>query len=395
MRSQMPSHATESAPTNPLRAVNVADPDEVVEAIRVALDGGAAVLPFSSQHSIAVERLCAEHPVVDGDIALLIRTSGTTGEPKAVALSRSALRASAVATQAALGGAGQWLVALSPEVIAGAQMLVRSIVAGEQPIFCLGQFRPERFIEAAQTLTAERRYTSLVPVQLTRLLEHVEANPAGGEDARAVLARFDAVLLGGQAAPNALVDHARALGINIVRTYGSTETASGCVYEGQAVGDTELRFQDGELRVAGSSLAAGYLDDAALTADRFVLADGRRWFRTHDTAELVGGKLRVTGRVDNVFVSGGVKVSVDELERFITGLEGWHEAVVLARDDETWGQRAEVCVVGASPSFESMQDAVRIAFGPAWVPTTVHELTQMPLLASGKPDRATLVALIS
>lgn len=395
MRSQMPSHAAESAAMHPLRMVNVADPDEVLEAIRVALDGGTAVLPFSSQHSIAAERLCAEHPVIDGDIALVIRTSGSTGEPKAVALSSFALRASAEATQTALGGHGQWLVALSPEVVAGAQMLVRSIAAGERPVFCLGQFRAENFIEAARTLTAERRYTSLVPVQLARLIEHVEANPAGVEDARAVLARFDAVLLGGQSAPTALVDHARALGMNIVRTYGSTETASGCVYEGQPVGDTELRIQDGELWVAGSSLAAGYLDDVALAAGRFVLADGRRWFRTHDAAELVGGQLRVTGRIDNVFVSGGVKVSIDELERFISGLDGWREAVVLARDDDTWGQRAEVCVVGAAPSFELMQDAVRTTFGPAWVPITVHELTEMPLLPSGKPDRAALITLLS
>jgi O-succinylbenzoic acid--CoA ligase len=155
-----------------------------------------------------------------------------------------------------------------------------------------------------------------------------------------------------------------------------------------------LRIHDGELWIAGSSLASGYLDDARLTAERFVLAEGRRWFRTHDAGKLFGGRLTVTGRIDNVFVSGGVKVSLDELERFIVTLDGWHEAVVIARDDETWGQRAAVCLVGTLPDTDAMQDAVRSQFGPAWVPTTVHRLTEMPMLASGKPDRAALGTML-
>lgn len=405
MPRPMSTHHAEPTPTHPLRAVDSSEPEALLEALQVALNGGDAVLPCGANTEVAAREVVAAHPAVAGDVALVIRTSGSTGTPKAVALSRSALLASARATHAALGGGGQWLVALSPEVVAGAQMLVRSLVSGEHPVFCTGQFSAERFLAAAKTLTAERRYTSLVPLQLARLVEFADGNGDGdadgdvaadsesAADARRVLSRFDAVLVGGQNAPEPLIDAARKLGMTIVRTYGSTETASGCVYEGRAVGDTELRIENGELWVAGSTLAEGYLDDAALTDERFVTVEGRRWFRTHDRAELRDGRLTVTGRLDNVFVSGGVKVSLDELERFIQNRDGWRSAVAVSFDDETWGQRAGVCVVGPAPDFAALQNDVRSTFAPAWVPVAVREMDELPSTASGKPDRVALAKL--
>lgn len=395
----MTSPSADSASVHPLRAVDTADRAALLGALRSALEGGDAVLPFGAQSETAVEQLLAAHPLVPRDVALVIRTSGSTGTPKAVALSRAALLASAEATHVALHGGGQWLLALAPEVIAGAQVLVRSLVSGEQPVFCTGHFTAERFIAAAQTMTAQRRYTSLVPLQLARLVQFIEADGAearrsqAGVDARTVFARFDAILVGGQTVPESLVASARALGANIVRTYGSTETSSGCVYEGEAIGDTVLRIEAGELWIAGSTLAEGYLDDATLTAERFVTQAGSRWFRTHDHAEIRDGRLAVMGRLDNVFVSGGVNVSLDELQRFIHQLDGWHDAVVVAFDDETWGQRAGVCAVTPAPDFYSLQEAVRAAFAPAWVPAALHEVEQLPVLASGKPDRAAIAKL--
>lgn len=377
---------------HPLRAVDVSDPQAALDAIREALAGTVAVLPHRTQVNDACEQLVAQYPSVDASLALVIRTSGSTGEPKAVALSRAALQASAEATHAALGGPGQWLVALSPEVIAGAQMLVRSAVSGENPVWCLGQFTAERFVSAAKTMTGTRRYTSLVPVQLDRLLDSVEGQDAPAH-ALSVLTRFDAILVGGQAAPESLIARARSLGMHIVRTYGSTETASGCVYEGVPVGDTELRTVDGELWVASSSLASGYLDDAELTAERFVFVDECRWFRTRDAGEVIDGRLELTGRLDNVIVSGGVNVSLDVLERFVNAQPGWQGALVVGRTDPTWGQRPVVCIVGSAPEFSGLQATVRESFGPAWVPNEVRELTEVPLLPSGKADRLALAKL--
>ncbi|MDF1477957.1 AMP-binding protein [Leifsonia sp. H3M29-4] len=365
--------------TRPLAVVDSRDVPAVLEGLRAALSGdGPAIMPHpGTPHGLP--------PVVERRVAVVVETSGSTGRPKRVALSGDALLASAAASDSQLGGPGQWLLALPAHYIAGINVLVRSLAAQTEPAIMDPEgFTPERFALAAADLGAERWFTSLVPVQLARLIED--------DTVLELLRRFDRILVGGQAVPVPLAARALELGLSVTRTYGSSETSGGCVWDGAPIGDTEVRIVDGRVELAGSVLAEGYLDDPGRTALAFPQRDGRRWYRTDDTGELVDGALRVTGRADDVIVSGGVKVSLAEVELAVRGIPGLAEAVVVAVPHPQWGE-VPVVVATNSPPLETVRDAVAAALGPAAAPNRVLLLDTIPTLASGKPDRLTIAAL--
>lgn len=379
-----------------------------------ALAGGSPIRPvIDAPIGDAQADYTGPSPDLPAGTAVVIRTSGSSGIPKSVALSAAALRASAEATHERLGGPGQWLVALPTQLISGLQMLVRSSVAGTAPVFYDGPFDPVALLEAADAMTHERRYVSLVPVQFARLLDLAERD----DDAAEALRRFDAVLVGGQAVTLELRRRAHALGVALKRSYGMSETAGGCVYDGVEIGDTLVRIRGGEVQLAGPMLALGYLGDAALTNERFVTEpSGARWYRTGDAGELLGGMLTVTGRLDRVIISGGINVSLDEVERVVRALPGWAEAVALGAPDREWGERVHLVraasaeaagartgaertaadrLAGADAatepaSFAQAAEAIRAALGVAAVPAGDRTVAEIPRLAGGKPD---LVAL--
>lgn len=375
-------------PERPLLTLDPGDWRAVHAALRERLDGdGPAVFPAA----------VADAPTAVGErIALVIQTSGTTARPKRVALSESALRASAEATEAALGGPGQWLLCLSPAFVAGSQQLVRSILAGAEPIAGpLRGFDAPAFAASLEGLTAQRRYTALVPAQLARLVDAGEESPGLQE----AVASVDAILVGGQALPVPLADRARALGYRIVRTYGSSETATGCVYDGRPVGETRLRIVDGVLEISGPTLAEGYLGDADATAAAFHVDDGVRWYRTGDRAEWAAdGTVRVLGRADNVLISGGVKVPLDRVEGVVRELHGFEAAVVVRATSVEWGE-VPVVVVAGRPAVSARLDEVRKrvggVLGAAARPAAVVALPELPLLATGKPDRRAIEQLVA
>jgi O-succinylbenzoic acid--CoA ligase len=195
------------------------------------------------------------------------------------------------------------------------------------------------------------------------------------------------VLVGGQATPGALLDRATAAGIRVRRSYGSSETSGGCVYDGAPIGTTAVRVVDGEVWLGGPSLAEGYLGDSELTAERFVTADGARWFRTADGGSFDGERLTVSGRRDDVLISGGVKVALAAIERVLREQPGLHDAVVVAVPDERWGEVP--IAVTASTSFDEDAAAASVAteLGAPARPARVLAVTALPLLSSGKVDR--------
>lgn len=324
--------------------------------------------------------------------AVLVRTSGSSGVPKAVALTAEALIKSAEATHEALGGAGQWLVTLPAHLISGLQMLVRSQVAGIEPVFFDGPFDPAALLDAAERMEHPRRYVSLVPVQFARLLDLAETDPAAADTLRG----FAAVLVGGQAISLELRQRAHELGVNLRRSYGMTETSGGCVYDGVEIGDTRVRIRDGEVQLSGSCLASEYVGDEVLTNKIFIEDRGTRWYRTGDAGELLGGMLTVTGRLDRVIISGGVNVSLDEVERVARELPGWQNVVALGTPHPEWGERATLVVEADSvaaakaATFEQMCTEIKQQLGAAAVPVWVNHIEVMPRLSGGKPN---LVAL--
>lgn len=360
---------------------------ELADALRAALDGsGPAVLPLSAADPRRAEllaRMAPDRPVEPGT-ALIVATSGSTGAAKGVLLSSAALTASATATHARLGGPGRWLLTLPAHHVAGVQVIVRSLLAGHEPAV---RTPAQTFAEAADQLFRGPGpyYTSLVPTQLGRLVEEP-----------GVLRRFDAVLLGGAAAPAPLLDRARAAGIRVVTTYGMSETAGGCVYDGHPLDGVGVRIVDGLVELSGPTLASGYRLDPDATAASFTGG----WFRTNDLGTLrPDGTLQVHGRADLVINTGGVKVAPTAVEDVLLAQSGVAEACVVDLPDEEWGQLVAAAVVPADPAAppraEDLRDAVRAALGGPSVPKLVRFTDALPLSGPGKADRSGVRAMLA
>ncbi len=311
---------------------------------------------------------------------LVVLTSGSTGDAKRVELSASALRASAAATLDRLGGPGQWVLALGAYHVAGVQVIVRSVLASTSPV--LLDDHPD-LAAATTALTGQRRYLAIVPTQLHRWLRV--------DSAVAALCDYDAVLVGGAAARPNLLDEARGRGVNVITTYGMSETCGGCVYDGVALDGVALALGTaGQIRVAGPVLFDGYVDQPALTGD--VLRDG--WLHTPDLGRFdEDGRLVVLGRADDVIVSGGIKVALPAVEQRLAAMPGVAEVAVVGAPDEEWGMRVVAVVATGSPAYDldAVRDFVSDTLPREWAPTRVVALDRLPLLSSGKVDRQALL----
>lgn len=364
------------------------------------------------------------------DTALVVPTSGSTGSAKAVALSLAALRASqdatarlfaADGTAADTAGHGFWLPLLPPTHIAGVQVLARAHRTGQvlglpgpalpEPLPDLrGHFDAAAFVELAGPVLAQAEraglpaLTSLVPTQLTRIV-----TGATGDDARArgLLKRFAAVLVGGAATSPDVLARARGQRIAVRTTYGSSETAGGCVYDRRPLPGVTLSVRDpdetgaGRLEIASPTLALGYLTaDGAPGFSALAPPDAdERRFVTSDLAELdADGALTVLGRADDVIITGGRKVLPQDVERAIDRslmLRGLvRSAVVVGVPDPEWGQRVEALVTldegaDAAEAAALVRSALRTTEVPAhMIPKQVHVVAELPLLGIGKVDRA-------
>lgn len=407
--------------TRQLRRVSAADPMAVMQALRGALDrSGPAVLPVAATNAAAAAGsrpsnvIGAEEKEVPDTVpqstALVIETSGSTGIPKRVLLSADAVLASVAASETALGGPGQWLLALPTHYVAGVQVLARSLAAGTTPeVLPPGPFDARAFAVATSRLDGDLRFTSLVPAQLLTLVDAA----TDSRRVRRALQSYDAILIGGQRLDAVLAERADRLGARVVRTYGSSETAGGCVYDGVPLPGAQARVVDGQIELAGPMLADGYLGDPERTDAAFHSAPDaegilRRWYRTGDTGTVEAGRVSVTGRIDNVIISGGTNVSLDRVEEAVRALDGFGSAIVVGVDDARWGQVPVVALFAdgrADGRFDADADAdsdaratvrahVAALIGVAAQPAAVVTLGTMPTLSSGKPDRRRIRSLV-
>ncbi|GAB7192602.1 o-succinylbenzoate--CoA ligase [Kineococcus sp. NUM-3379] len=380
-------------------------------ALRAALDGsGPALLPHAAD-AAPPAALRPGEPLAPGEdeesdpTAVVVATSGSTGDPKGALLPAAALRASGIATHARLGagpgdGAGEggdvrWLLALPAHHVAGLQVLLRSLPAGTEPAVCdlTGGFTPTAFAAAAARCTASRRFTSLVPTQLLRLLE------AGGAATEA-LASFDAVLVGAAATPPVLLERAREAGVRVVTTYGASETCGGCVYDGVPLDGVHVSADPttSRLTLAGDVVARGYRarpGDPAFGTD----PAGRRTFTTDDAGVLSTGpggpvRLEVLGRLDDLVTTGGLKVAPALVEGVLVQHPGVAEAAVVGVEDARWGQRLVAVVVPAEgagePALGELRAFVTARLAAHAAPRQLVVLRGLPLRGPGKPDRRAL-----
>ena len=327
---------------------------------------------------------------VGPDAALVITTSGSTGVPKGVELSATALLASARASVARIGAApgDTWLCVLPAGHISGIQVMVRALVCGTETVHV--PFDVDIVLETARVL---RPHVSLVPTQLRRLL-------AAGAD----LSMFGTILLGGAAAEPSLLASARAAGGHVVTTYGMSETCGGCVYDGVPLDGVDLRIDSqepgapGRVLIGGPTLLTAYRMPPGTEEDPEALTEapsGRRWLRTNDLGRLDSeGRLHVLGRMDEVINTGGHKVVPGQVEALVSEHPKVVESVVVGRPDPEWGERVCAVVVPADPtdppSLEELRSYLREMLPPYTAPKELELRSAIPMLASGKPD---LVAL--
>lgn len=373
-----------------LRPISVAAGAEalaILPALADALeDRSPALLPVPADdardRALLTTALRAGEPI-DDDVAVVVATSGTTGTPKGAMLTAVALRASAEATHNRLGGPGQWLLALPAEHIAGLQVLVRSLIAGTTPVAIAPNFAPADLVAAIDQMDpGTRRYTAMVAAQLAKVLHHDEATAA--------LARLDAVLIGGGPIPAAVAEPAVAAGINVVRTYGMSETAGGCVYDGFPLDGVRVRLDDSRILLGGPVLAKGYRNP--VWPDPFAEPG---WFRTDDYGLIdESGALRVLGRVDDAISTGGLTVLPQVVEAAVNTHPAVAESVVFGVPDDRLGQRVVAALVlkpGAeAPSVDDLRTHVARTLDRTAAPREIHILTRLPRRGIGKVDRRAL-----
>lgn len=361
---------------------------EILPVVHDMLAGRASLLPVpadDARESSLLTTSLRAGAKVDDDVAVVVPTSGTTGIPKGALLTAAALTASAEATHHRLGGPGSWLLALAAHHIAGLQVLVRSVVAGTTPVALRPSFEPSELPSAVDALGRGRRYASLVAVQLDKALRD--------ERAAETLATLDAVLIGGGPMPAGLAERAAGAGISVVRTYGMSETAGGCVYDGLPLNGVRVRITNGgRIALGGRTIAKGYRNP--VDPDPFAEPG---WFRTDDVGTLdAAGRLTVLGRVDDAISTGGLTVMPQIVEGVLATHDAIAECAVFGVPDERLGQRVVAAVVPAAghgpPTPAELREHVAATLDATAAPREYHVVDELPRRGIGKIDRRALTA---
>jgi len=357
-----------------LVCLDVTQGPDTVGTIRRLWDAGHAVFPLDQRLPATAKRaliaavrptriieangetsLPDGAPAEPGD-AVVVVTSGSSGEPKAVVHTHDSVVASARATSARLGVTADdiWLACLPISHIGGLSVVMRSMVTGV-PVIVQPKFTVEGYEHAANDGAT---LVSLVHTALSRVDAH----------------RYRTVLLGGSAAPIDLPG-------NVVTTYGMTETGSGVVYDGHALDGVEIRIVDGEIHIRCDMLMRGYRN-APTTID----ADG--WLHTGDIGSMSNdGRLTVTGRRGDMIISGGENIYPREIEDVIAEVPGVHEVAVVGVDDTEWGQHVTALFTvmpGASVDEQMVLEHCRSRMASYKKPKDVRIVDSFPLNSTGK-----------
>ncbi len=334
-------------------------------------------------------------PTVDSPIAVVLATSGSTGTPRGVELTASALTYAATAIHDGLRPC--WVAALPLTSVGGFNVMVRALQSGVTPVAVsslggAGPFTADAFADAVDAALASGSpvFTSLVPAQLPRLLSDER-----GTDALRACAR---VLVGGAPLRRSLASTCSDLGISVSTTYGMTESAGGCILDGAPLPGVGVEILDpdetgtGRIVLTGPTIAARYREDTAATAEAFL--DGA--FRTQDLGlwrEQPGGpRLTVTGRIDDVVIISGVNVSVSAVESVIADQPHVEAAAVVVAPRE--GGEGSLCAYMVADASVVDTAAVRARvverLGAAARPRLLRTIDRLPYLPNGKIDRVAL-----
>jgi len=293
--------------------------------------------------------------------AVVIGTSGSSGSPKEVALTATALISSARASNKFINAkpGETWSLLLPLTHIAAVNVIIRAIELGTLPID----------LRNHEGEYPKANYTSIVPTQLfralngdVRLLNHLKSAKT--------------VLVGGAALSQSLRNQAELAGIKVITTYGMTETCGGCVYDGEVLDGVEVEIRNGKINIRGPILASSISLDAG-------------WYETSDLGEFKNDKLIVLGRADDVIISGGENLSLNAVEASLSAAFVDVEFAAFSIEDPQWGDSLQIAVVG-TVSDEELVARLESDLGSFAKPKGIHRLTSLPLLGIGKVDRKSL-----
>jgi O-succinylbenzoic acid--CoA ligase len=337
-------------------------------AVRDLLARGAPTVLVSED---GWRRMTAGRPA-DPALALVVATSGSSGRPRLVELTRSAVETAVSASLHALGaGPGDgWVSCLPPAHIGGLLVVLRGVLGGAPLLF-----RPPAELEPAEGFP----FSSIVPTQLARCLD-------AGVDLRG----YRGLLVGGGGMEAALAARAAAAGARCVVTYGLTQSCGGIVYDGTPLPGVSVRIGDGgEVQLGGPTLLRGYRDGSAAG----LTPDG--WLPTGDAGRVDGdGRLLVHGRLDDLIVTGGENVWPGDVEAALRSHPAVADCAVFGRPDPTWGQRVVAAVVARDravpPTLDALRDHVGARLGRHQAPRELLLVESVPRTALGKLRRAGL-----
>lgn len=338
--------------------VDAASAAHVLRALAEALTGEGPALCIGSpppSSSVAAE------------IDVILHTSGSTGRPRPVGLTGAQLTALTAYVHDGLDP--QWVACLPWSAMGGLNVAVRSLATSHGLILVppTHPFDPRTVLDALAT-AAGPVFLSLVPLQLARILD---------VDAEA-LSRCHRILIGG--APLSSVLRERSAHLPIVRTYGMTETAGGCVFDGVPAPGVGIDIEDGRVVVSGATVASGYLDTGEEFGGRFV---------TQDLGHLDDGRLTVTGRIDDVVLVRGTNVSLSAVGDILGT-----DACVVAIPDDVDGVILGAAFADATETeITDRLDTVVARLGHAARPRRTRRVNALPLLHTGKVDRQAVLAM--
>ncbi len=318
---------------------------------------------------------------------LLVCTSGSTGNPKAVEISAAALLSATKLVNAKFENPASWLLAINPAFIGGAMVIARAITQDQKWEYGLdenGKFSPEIFAGIAQAFIAQngRVRTSLVAAQLSALIAQDHIN---------LLKKFDAILVGGGQISPEVYKNLKDDGVNLIRTYGMTETCGGVVWDGKALDDVSIRIENpanggaGRISINSPSNATCYHGNSEGIKQLNEITFNNNWIMTQDIGTYENATLKVIGRSDDIVISGGVNVSVHAIENVLRDQPGVEDAVVFAMPDKIWGTIVAAVIVG-NAELLALQDAIEKELGSPAKPRVIKFAHELPLLPNGKID---------
>ncbi|MBO0939157.1 AMP-binding protein [Fibrella sp. HMF5335] len=330
-----------------------------------------------------------------GNTQFTLQTSGSTGAPKPITLTRAQMEASARLTGQTFGlhPGDRALVCLNTSYIAGVMMLVRGEVLGLELTIVPPAGNPLVGFDPA---TTQFDFAAFVPLQLQTIL--ADAGPDNVPVSLPLLNRMKAILIGGAATSAALENALQVIESPVYATYGMTETVSHiAIRRLNGPQKSDLFTVLPGVRVGTDERGCLHITAAATNHERIQTNDDVELIDTEDTV-----RFRLLGRADSIINTGGVKVQPEAVEAIIQQqLLQWHLAprlFITGLPDERLGQRVVLFLENqplATDEWIAIQTAVRDAVGPYAVPKAWFTVDRFSETATGKVDRkGTVITMV-